>query len=104
MTDAIQIDELEAEIRMLKTKKAPGPDEVTNDMIAHLGSSAKKAILALFDRHRSCAVEKGHNNPSSKERKRQETSQQLKINQHSKLPRKATRTYRQCNTDGLRWS
>ena len=50
MTDAIQIDELEAEIRMLKTKKAPGPDEVTNDMIAHLGSSAKKAILALFNK------------------------------------------------------
>ena len=31
MTDAIQKDELEAEIRTLKTKKAPGPDGVTND-------------------------------------------------------------------------
>ena len=42
MTDAIQKDELEAEIRTLKTKKTPGPDGVTNDMILHLGPSAKK--------------------------------------------------------------
>ena len=50
MTDAIQKDELEAEIRTLKTKKAPGPDGVTNDMILYLGPSAKKAILALFNK------------------------------------------------------
>ena len=41
---------LKAEIRRLKTKKASGPDGVTNDMILHLGPSAKKAILALFDK------------------------------------------------------
>ena len=50
MTDAIQKDELEAEIRTLKTKKVPGPDGVTNDMILHLGPSAKKAILALLNK------------------------------------------------------
>ena len=43
-------DELEAEIRTLKTKKASGPYGVTNDMILHLGPSAKKAILALFNK------------------------------------------------------
>ena len=50
MTDAIQKDELEAEIRTLKTKKAPGPDAVINNMILHIGLSAKKAILALFNK------------------------------------------------------
>ena len=50
MTEAIQKDELEAKSRTLKTKKAPGPDGVTNDMILHLGPSAKKAILALFNK------------------------------------------------------
>ena len=46
MTDVTQKEELEAEIRTLETKKPPGPDGVTNDMILHLGSSAKKAILS----------------------------------------------------------
>ena len=50
MTDAIQKDELETEIRALTTKKAPGPDGVTNDMILYLEPSAKKAILALFNK------------------------------------------------------
>ena len=49
-TDAIQKNELEAEIRTLKAKKAPGPDGVTNDMILHLGPSVKKVILALFNK------------------------------------------------------
>ena len=48
MTDAIQKDELEAEIRTLKTKKAT--ERVTNDMILQLGPSAKKGILALFNK------------------------------------------------------
>mgnify|MGYP006890607247 CR=1 FL=1 len=32
MTDAIQKDELEAELGTLRNKKAPGPDGVTNDI------------------------------------------------------------------------
>ena len=104
MTNALQKDELEAEIRTLKTKKAPGPDGVTNDMILHLGPSAKKAILALFNKSwksgTSSSVEKGHNNPYLQERKRQETSQQLQTNQPIKLPMKATGTYHQYKTDG----
>ena len=47
ITDDVQKDELEAEIR---TKKAPWPNGVTNDMILHLGPSAKKASLALFNK------------------------------------------------------
>ena len=39
MTDAIQKDELGAEIRTLKNKTVPGPAGVTNDMILHLGPS-----------------------------------------------------------------
>ena len=97
MTNAIQKDELEVEIRTLKTKKAPGPDGVTNDMILHLGPSAKKAILALFNKSwksgTSSSVEKGHNNPYVQERKRQETSQQLQTNQPFKLPMKSTGMY-----------
>ena len=50
MTNALQKDELEAEIRTLKTKKAPGPDAVVNNMILHNSLSAKKAILALFNK------------------------------------------------------
>ena len=48
MTDAIQKDELDAEIRTLKPKKAPGPDGVTHDMILHMGPSVKKAILLFL--------------------------------------------------------
>jgi len=44
MTDAIQKDELDAEIRTLKNKTVPGPAGVTNDMILHLG------LLALFNK------------------------------------------------------
>ena len=72
MTDALQKDELEAEIRTLKPKKAPGPDIVTNDMILYLGPSAKEAILALFNKSWKSgtvpALEKGHNNPYLQER------------------------------------
>ena len=96
---------LKAEIRRLKTKKASGPDGVTNDMILHLGPSAKKAILALFDKPGSQAPfqlcgKKCHNNPYLQERKRQETSRQLQTNQPFKLPRKATGTYLKYKIDG----
>ena len=40
--------EIEAAIKQLKCKKAPGPDGVTNDMIKHLGPAARKTLLELF--------------------------------------------------------
>ena len=44
MNDAIQKDELEAEIRTVKTKKAPGPDGVTND----------NTLPPLYQQHYRC--------------------------------------------------
>ena len=49
MHDAIQLDEVEAAIKQLKCKKAPGPDGVSNDMIKHLGPLAKRTLLELFN-------------------------------------------------------
>ena len=49
MSQPITMKEIEAAIRQLKCKKAPGPDGVTNDMIKHLGPAAKKALLELFN-------------------------------------------------------
>ena len=49
MSQPITMKEIEAPIRQLKCKKAPGPDGVTNDMIKHLGPAAKKTLLELFN-------------------------------------------------------
>ena len=49
MSQPITIKEIEAAIKQLKCKKAPGPDGVTNDMIKHLGPTAKKTLLELFN-------------------------------------------------------
>ena len=49
MTDVMRQEKVEAAIRQLKSKNAPGPDGVTNDMIRHLGPLPKKTILALFN-------------------------------------------------------
>ena len=49
MHDLLKQGELEAAIRKLKTKKAPGPDGVSNDMLKHLGPIAKKTLLQIFN-------------------------------------------------------
>ena len=49
VSQPITMKEIEAAIRQLKCKKAPGPDGVTNDMIKHLGPAAKKTLLELFN-------------------------------------------------------
>ena len=41
MKENLKMGELEAAIRKLKPKKAPGPDGVSNDMLKHLGPVAK---------------------------------------------------------------
>ena len=33
----------------MEYKKAPGPDGITGDMLKHLGSSAKSAVLKIFN-------------------------------------------------------
>ena len=49
MTDDFTIHELNSAIRQLKTKKTPGKDEVTNEMIRHLGSHAKQKLLDIYN-------------------------------------------------------
>jgi ribonuclease HI len=43
------IQELEKALRKLKPKKSPGPDNVHNEMLKHLGSSGKKTLLKLIN-------------------------------------------------------
>jgi len=50
MKEDLKIGELEAAMRKLKPKKAPGPDGVSNDMLKHLGPIAKKTLLEIFNR------------------------------------------------------
>ena len=42
-------EELEQAIKTLKMKKSPGPDQVTNEMIANLGHGMKRKLLQLFN-------------------------------------------------------
>ena len=49
MTKKLTMEELESSLKMLKTKKSPGPDEVTNEMLIHLGKTAKKKLLQLYN-------------------------------------------------------
>ena len=42
-------EELEQAIKALKMKKSPGPDQVTNEMIANLGHGMKRKLLQLFN-------------------------------------------------------
>ena len=44
------LQELEKSIRRAPQKKAPGPDKITNEMIAHLGKVAKTKLLSFINR------------------------------------------------------
>ena len=49
MDQPFSIKEFEEALITLKTKKSPGPDKVTNEMLGHLGSKAKSKLLALYN-------------------------------------------------------
>ena len=49
MNRPFSIEELESGISDLQEKKAPGPDNVHNDMLRHLGPMAKKKLLSIFN-------------------------------------------------------
>ena len=49
MSDPIRPDELEAALKTLKCKKAPGPDGICNDMLKHMGCYTKKTLPQLFN-------------------------------------------------------
>ena len=41
--------ELEEGLRQLKKEKSPGPDDITNELLIHMGPSAKKILLKIFN-------------------------------------------------------
>lgn len=49
MSEAFSMRELKQGIRKLKSKKAPGPDGVTGDMLKHLGPSSREMLLQIFN-------------------------------------------------------
>ena len=49
MTCPFVIEELEAALKDLQTGRNPGPDNITNSMLTHLGPQAKKKLLGLFN-------------------------------------------------------
>ena len=49
MTSEFSIHELKCAIRQLKNKKAPGKDDISNEMIRHLGSLAKQKLLDIYN-------------------------------------------------------
>ena len=49
MNAAFTKAELEEALSVLKMKKAPGPDNITNEMLTHLGPKSKKKILQIFN-------------------------------------------------------
>ena len=49
MSSDFTIAELEDAIKRLRNKKAPGKDGVCNEMIRHLGKTAKQKLLELFN-------------------------------------------------------
>ena len=49
MTANFTIQELQDACRRLKTKKSPGKDGITNEMIKNLGKYAKQKLLEVFN-------------------------------------------------------
>ena len=49
MEKALTLSELHAALRQLKTKKSPGPDGITNEMIIHLGCLATGKLLEIYN-------------------------------------------------------
>lgn len=49
MNKPFNMRELEEAMKTLREKKSPGPDKITNDMLLHLGTRAKKKLLDLFN-------------------------------------------------------
>ena len=47
--DPFTLQELEQALKSLKMKRSPGPDKIHNEMIKHLGTCGKKALLHLIN-------------------------------------------------------
>ena len=48
--DQLTPSELDKAFRKLKKRKSPGPDKIHNEMLLHLGSKGKEALLLLFNK------------------------------------------------------
>ena len=49
MNSPFQMKELQAGISTLLLNKAPGPDQITNEMLINMGPQAKKKMLQLMN-------------------------------------------------------
>ena len=49
MTCLFVMEELEGALKGMQNGRSPGPDNITNDMLTHLGTQAKKKLLGLFN-------------------------------------------------------
>ena len=49
MTDPFSMKELKDALKKVKTKKAPGPDGITGEMLKHLGACSRAFLLAIFN-------------------------------------------------------
>ena len=92
MSDLLTMKELKQAIRKLKSKKAPGPDGITGDMLKHLGPAAKTVLLQIFNQSWSEGYvppiwKKGRDHSYRKEREKQERRSKLQTNQFLELCR-----------------
>ena len=49
MTDPFSMKELKDALKKVKTKKAPGPDGITGEMLKHLGACSRAVLLTIFN-------------------------------------------------------
>ena len=49
MNQPLNMKELEGGLRTLQSKKSPGRDKITNEMLEHFGYRAKSILLAIFN-------------------------------------------------------
>jgi ribonuclease HI len=48
-SDDITMAELQSGLRQLKKKKSPGPDGITNELLQHLGNTALRKLLSIYN-------------------------------------------------------
>ena len=75
MSTDLRMNELNEAIKKLKCKKAPGPDNITNDMILHFESKAKHTLLHMFNEswrkgESPINKEKGPHHPNSQKKEK----------------------------------
>ena len=77
MSTDLRMDELNEAIKKLKCKKAPGPDNITNDMILHFGSKAKHTLLHIYPGGRGKSHQHGKRPTSSQFTKKGKEKQKM---------------------------